>query len=113
MAAMTTVLTHFSDPTENSRKSTLSGHTASKPYLCIEKRRVAEGNQTMAEQSFKVVKATDNADGDTLQNKISVEVIARYPIDGTYTDVTAALAVAQDIIDGDEFANSVATLEWL
>jgi hypothetical protein len=44
MAAMTTVLTEFSN-NGNSRTSTLSGHSATSPKLLIEKRRVPEGNQ--------------------------------------------------------------------
>ena len=50
MAAMTTVLTDFSQ-SGNSRTRTTSGHTAVKPKLVIEKRRVPEGNQTMVEYS--------------------------------------------------------------
>jgi hypothetical protein len=112
MAGMTTVLTEFSS-LGNSRTSTLTGHTASKPKLVIEKRRVPEGNQTMAEYSFKTIEATTDADGDVLSNKVSIETIVRYPIDGTSTDVDAALAVHRDITAGDEFANSVSTQEWL
>jgi hypothetical protein len=112
MAGMTTVLTEFAN-NGNSRTSTLSGHTALVPSLVIEKRRVPDAKQTMAEYSFKVVQATADADGAVLQNKVSFEIIARYPILGTSTDVDAALAVARDILAGDEFANSVDTQEWL
>lgn len=112
MAAMTTALTEFSTM-GNSRTSTLTGHTATKPYLVIEKRRVPEGNQTMAEYSCKVVKATVDGDGDVLSNKVSFEFVVRYPVLGLSTDVTAALAVIRDVIAGDELANSVDTQEWL
>ena len=112
MAAMTTVLTEFSN-SGNSRTSTLSGHTAVSPRLVIEKRRVPEGNQTMVEYSCKVVYATEDADGEVLSNKVSFDLVTRYPVLGLSTDVTAALAIIADIVSGDEFANSVSTQEWL
>lgn len=112
MAAMTTVLTEFSN-NGNSRTSTITGHTAIKPKLVIEKRRVPEGNQTMAEWSGKVVFATTDAAGLVLSNKVSFEVIVRYPTLGTASDTTAALAIIRDIVASDDFANSVSTQGWL
>lgn len=112
MASMTTVLTEFSN-NGNSRTSTTSGHTASKPKLVIEKRKVAEGNSQMAEYSVKVVHATQDADAVILSNKVSFECVVRYPLLGQSTDVTAALAIIRDIVASDEFANSVSTQEWL
>jgi hypothetical protein len=112
MAGMTTVLTEFAN-NGNSRTSTLSGHTALEPKLVIEKRRVPDAKQTMAEFSFKVVEATTDADGVVLSNKVSFEGIARYPVLGTSSDTDAALAVFRDIVMGDEFANSISTQEWL
>jgi len=112
MAAMTTVLTEFSN-SGNSRTSTLVGHTAIKPKLVIEKRRVPEGNQTMIEYSAKVIIATEDVNGAILPNKVSLEVIGRYPSNGISTDVAAALAFLVDIVGGDEFANSLSTQEWL
>lgn len=109
---MTTVLTEFAN-NGNSRTSTLTGHTAAKPKLVIEKRRVPEGNQTMIEYGAKLVIATEDDDGLVLQNKVSFEVVCRYPVLGQSTDVTAALAILADVISGDEFANSVSTQEWL
>lgn len=112
MAAMTTVLTEFSN-SGNSRTSTTSGHTASKPKLVIEKRRVPEGNQTMVEYSCKVVHATVDGDGAVLSQKVSFEAVIRYPLAGLAADITAAEAIFRDVIAGDEFANSVDTQEWL
>jgi hypothetical protein len=79
----------------------------------IEKRRVPEGNQTMIEYSFKLVRATVDADGAVLSNKVTMESIVRYPVLGASADVTAALATFADIVSGDEFANSISTQEWL
>lgn len=112
MAAMTTVLTEFSQ-NGNSRTCSLTGHTASQPKLLIEKRRVPEGSITMAEYSFKVVEATLDADGNVLSNKISFESVVRYPILGQASDIAAALAIFVDVVSGDEFANSITTQEWL
>lgn len=112
MAAMTTALTEFSQ-TGNARTCTISGHSAVKPKLVIERRRVPEGNQTTIEYAFKVVEATEDVDGAVLNQKVSFEALVRHPIQGTASDVTAALAVFRDIIAGDEFGNSVTTQEWL
>lgn len=112
MAAMTTVLTEFSS-NGNSRTSTYSGHTAIMPKLVIEKRKVPEGNQTMAEYSFKTIEATTDADGAVLPQKVSIETIVRYPILGDADEITSALAVHRDVIAGDEFGNSVSTLNFL
>lgn len=112
MAAMTTVLTEFSQ-SGNSRTTTTTGHSAVEPKLVIEKRRVPEGNQTMVEYSAKVVHSTEDSDGEVLPQKVSFECVVRYPVLGLSTDVDAALAVFRDIIAGDEFGNSTSTQEWL
>jgi len=112
MAAMTTVLTEFAN-NGNSKTSTTSGHTASKPKLVIEKRRVPEGNQTVVEWSFKVVQATVDAADEILAQKVSFEASVRHPLLGDAGDVAAALVIFRDIIAGDEFGNSVTTQEWL
>jgi len=112
MAAMTTVLTEFST-NGNSRTSTLSGHTAIKPKILIEKRKVPESQNGSVEYSVKGVYATEDADSLALTQKVSFECIVRYPTLGQSTDVTALLAVFRDVIAGDEFSNSVTTQEWL
>lgn len=112
MTAMTTVLTEFSTM-GNSRTSTITGHTALAPKLVIEKRRVPEGNQVVAEYSAKVVRSTADAEGLVLSNKVSMEVIVRYPIQGNPDDVAAALVTLRDIVAGDEFGSSVTTQGWL
>lgn len=112
MAGMTTVLTEFSQM-GNSRTSTVAGHVATSPRLVIEKRRVPEGNQTIVEYNCKIVYATVDGDGAVLSNKISFEACVRYPVLGQADDLAAALVIFADVIAGDEFANSVATQEWL
>lgn len=112
MAAMTTVLTEFAN-NGNSRTSTTSGHTAAKPKLVIEKRRVPEGTQTVSEYSAKVVHACVDAGGAVLSTKVSFEAIVRFPIACVAGDITAALTIFKDIVASDDFANSVNTQGWL
>jgi hypothetical protein len=114
MAAMTTALTDYTHSSNgNSRTFTLSGHTALKPKIVIQKRKTLEGNNTMAEASFAVIMATEDVDGVVLSQKPSVELKVRYPANGTYSDVTAAHAVALDILGGDEWGVVMASLGWL
>lgn len=112
MAAMTTVLTEFSN-NGNSRTSTLSSHTVLKPCLVIEKRKVPASNIAIGESSIKVLLATEDADGNILASKVSFEVIVRQPVNGQSAEVTSGLATFRDIVAGDEIANTVTTQEWL
>lgn len=112
MAGMTTVLTPFSD-NGNARTSTVPTHTAIKPKLVIEKRRVPEGNQIVSEYTAKVVYATVDAAGLVLSNKVSFEATVRYPVAGLAADISAALVVFRDMIASDDFTNSVNTQGWL
>jgi len=112
MAGMTSVLTKFSEQ-GNSKTSSTSTNTAVKPRLVIEKRKTASPVAPVAEYSARVLHATENSDGVILGQKVSFEVIVRYPIMGDNADVTAALAIFRDIVAGDEFGNSIATLEFL
>lgn len=112
MAGMNTVLTTFSNE-KDKRTSTFTGHATTDPHLVIETRKVPSGNQTMAEYKAKVVQATVDANSEVLQNKVSFEVVVRYPVDGNATDISEALGTFRDIIAGDEFAASVTTQKWL
>lgn len=112
MAAMTTVLTEFSD-NGNSRTYSLSGHTFSKPKLVIQKRKVPSSETGVAEDSVKVVYGTEDSNGDLISSKIAMEVIIRRPANGISTDVDAALVVLRDIVAGDEFATMIDTQDYL
>lgn len=112
MAAMTTALTEFAD-NGNSRTYTTAGHTASKPKLVIQKRRVAEGNQVVQETSVAVVHATTDPDGQVLPQKVAGTLLFRSPINGDAADVTAVLTILRDICAGDEYGNTVTTQEHL
>lgn len=103
MAAMTITLTEFSDK-ENSRTYTLTSHTAVKPALVIQKRRVPSGNATMARDTISIIRGTVDADGAALPQKSSMSVSVDRPIDGADADVTSNLADLRDIVASDEFA---------
>jgi hypothetical protein len=112
MAAMSTVVTEFAD-NGNSRTYFYTGHTALKPKLVIQKRKVPSGKQVMLEDSVKNVVATTDPLSVIMAEKISFEVIVRRPTLALAADVTAALATIRDIVAGDEFAAMVTTQGWL
>lgn len=112
MAGQTTVLTEFSD-NGNSRTSTLPDHTTLKPRLVIQKRKVPTNQAQSAEMTISVIYATTDVEGAVLAPKVAFDVTVRYPASGQAADVSAALAVFRDIVQGDEFAASVSTQNWL
>lgn len=112
MAAMSTVLT-MTEVTGGKFTYTTSGHTALKPKIVIGNHKVPTGNQTMAEFSLGVLHATTDAAGAVLREKAGITVVARQPINGQATDMTAVLAIVKDIVNSDEFAASVSTLKPL
>lgn len=112
MAAMTTALTEFSD-NGNSRKYSLAGHTAAKPRLLIQKRKEASGNATVAENTFEIVYATVDGDGNVLPSNILYVLTQRFPIAGQSTDDAAARAILIDMVGSDEFAASCQSQNWL
>lgn len=112
MAAMSTALTEYAN-NGDSRTSTTSGHTVSKPKLVIERRRVPTGNQVVHEYQFRISQATVDADGLPIPQRVSFTGKLDFPINGETAIRDAVLAMARDIVAGDEFGNSVATGEWL
>lgn len=112
MAAMTTVLTEFSD-NGNSRTYSTAGTLVSMPKLVIQKRRVPSGNETVQENSVEVVHGTKDSDGSILPSKVSFKVVCRYPKDSTNTEIDAAFAIIKDILNGDEYASTIYTQNWL
>lgn len=112
MAAMSTALTEFAD-NGDSRTYTTASHTAVKPKLVIQKRRVPTGNQVILEDTISVIHATEDADALILSQKVVMTLTVRRPINGTSTDVDAALVIFRDIIAGDELTNTVNTQEYL
>lgn len=112
MAAMTTVLKEFTD-NGNSRTYSQATHTAVKPHLVLQKRKVPSGNQTVLEDTITVLAATEDSDGAVLPSRILYTASVRRPVDGTAADVTSMLAVFRDIVASDEFANMIDKQEWV
>lgn len=116
MAALATTLTEFSD-NGDSRTYTTSGHTATKPKLVLEKRKVPVGNQTMAEFTCTVVHGVDDADGAVMPQRVSLSAAARYPVDADPTDlateIAAAFVILQDIVQSDEFEAAITSQNWV
>lgn len=112
MTALSAALTEFST-NGDSRTYTTLGHTVQKAKVVVNKRKVPVGNQTVSEFTVSVVHATETSAGDVLPQKLNFTVSIRQPIDGLSSDRDAALVLIRDIIASDEFANSVATSEFL
>jgi hypothetical protein len=114
MAAMTTVLTEFSDK-DNSRTYTISGHSATRPRLVIQKRTIPGSSTGVAETIIQVLRGTVDSDGAPINAKVLFEAKVRYPINigSTETDIASALATFRDIVAGDEFASTVTTQGYL
>lgn len=114
MPAMATTLTEFST-NGDSRTYTTSGHTASKPRLVIQRRRVPVGNQIMAEVSVAVLQTAIDSDSAPIPEKVSFTVTSRYPITikSGETTVADALAICKDIVGSDEFAAAVTSQNFI
>lgn len=102
MAAMSTTLVEFNNAL-NSKSWYSSTHTAQKPRLVLEKRKVPTGNQTVMEDTITVLHSTVDADGAILPQKVTLTATIRRPSDGAAADMTAALAIFRDIVASDEF----------
>lgn len=113
MAGMTTVLTPFDTGKPNGRTYTLDTHTVAKPRLCVQKRRVPAGNQKVAEDSVFIMSGSEDADGNPIPERSSVEIVVRRSIEADTADLSVVLAAAIDIIASDEFSNTVDTQEYL
>lgn len=112
MASYTTALTEFAS-NGDSRTYTVSGHSVSSPKLVIQKRKVPTGNQIMAESNVSVVYGTVDAAGEVLPQKVLMTFGVRYPVSSTGTAITAALAVARDLMASDEWTAIVTSQNFL
>jgi len=114
MAALSATLTHFST-TADSRTWTTSGHTASKPKLVIQKRKVPVGNAKVAETSIAVIQAAIGADDAILPSKVDAMISFRYSteIKSGETTVADSLALIRDVVASDEFAALVLSQNFI
>lgn len=112
MAAMTTVLTEYAN-NGNSITFTTSGHSAVAPKLVLQRRREAGNGRVVAEVEITVLHGTTDVDSNPIAERVAMSVKSRFPITGKTTDRDAVLAILRDIVAGDEFAASVASLNHL
>lgn len=106
MAAMSTALTLLTS-NGNGRKYFYTGHIMAEPRLVIQTFKEAASATSFGEDVMKVVSSTEDANGDLLTGKVSLEAKVRRPANGIAGDVTAALAVFRDIVASDEFTAMV------
>lgn len=112
MASMTTVLTEFA--TEgNSRTYITAGHTALKPYLVLQRRKLATVPLQAAEDQLSVLVATVDAAGEPISTRVMFTATFRRPLEGDSADITAALATFRDLVASDEFTVMVNTQGWV
>lgn len=112
MAAMTTVLSGFQN-NGNKRTFMLVGHTAVKPALVLQQRKVPQGKDTVLEDEISVLLSTVNADGERLPNRVMYSIKFRRPIDGVVGERTSALSILRDILNGDEILDVIDKQAWL
>lgn len=112
MAAMSTAL-QLIEISGGKFTYTTSGHTVLKPKVVVGIHKAPTGRQVMSDFTVVVSHATEDADGAVLAEKSAITVTARQSIHGQATDMTAVLAIVKDIVNSDEFANSLVTGEPL
>lgn len=112
MAAMTTVLTEFSSD-GNARTYTTVAHTALKPYLVLQRRKVATQAFQAAEDTLSVLVATEDSSGEPIQTRVMFTATVRRPYEADAADITAALATFRDLVASDEFSVMVNTQGWV
>lgn len=103
MAAMTTTLVQFSDK-ENSRLWTAPSHTAQKPKYVKQRRRLANGNQTVLEDWVTVSFGAEDSDGTVLDTPSMIEIHYRRDKRAIAADNTAVLTLAREFLASDEAA---------
>lgn len=112
MTAMSTSVTEFAD-NGNSRSYTLTGHTAMKPRMILQRRKVATQEGALAEDQVSVLYGTTDAANAPMRSRVMFTATFRRPVGCASADITAALAVFRDVIAGDEFGATVNTQNWL
>lgn len=113
MASFTTALEEFSTLGDSKTNIETATHTASKPRLVIQRRKTPTGSTANLESTISVVHATEDADGNVLSQKVTLQAVIRYPKNGDYADVTAALVVFRDLVQSDEFSDTAEKQTWL
>lgn len=106
MATIAIPLVEFND-VDNKRTYSLATHSATKPSLLIQTRKVPSAAKTVAETGLQVVQATFNAVSEPLVQKINLALTVRYPIDGVTADLDLAIANFRALVISDEFVTAI------
>lgn len=112
---MPTIATELKSFAENGNVKTYTApqHSVAEPRLVIQKRSIAASIASVAGTTLKVVFGTSDAAGAPIQQRISLETVARVPVSGSESDVDAAIAVFRDIVASDEFVIAVKQQLWV
>lgn len=112
MAVIATKLTEFAD-NGNSRTMTAPGHTALKPFIVIQKRKIAQNANSVPEDSIDVIAGTTDTEGSILAQKVAFSVTVKRPVQGQAADVSTAKALFREIVASDEFDSLVNGQLWI
>lgn len=105
MAAMSTVLELQARQGHSSTYLVPATHTAVKPNVVLQRRKVPTASQRVLEDTIVVSDATEDANGVILDSRVSLTVVMRRDKNSISADRAAALTRFRDIVAGDEFAN--------
>lgn len=106
MASFTTPLEMYSS-NGDSVTYILNDHTAQKPSLVIQSRKVANSASGNIETRVAVVRGTLDSEGALIPSRAMIDISGKYPKHGDFADVQACLATAIDLISSDEFLEAL------
>jgi hypothetical protein len=104
MAAMLTTLMDYQN-FGNSYSWRVTGHTTQKPKLVLQRRKLPTNTATgVQEDSFSVLMATVDVDGNVIASKTLFTATVRQPLNAAdATELNAAAVIFRDIVASDEF----------
>lgn len=106
MATIAIPLVEFND-VDNKRTYSLATHSATKPSLLIQSRKVASASKSTSETTLQVVQATVDPLAIPLAQKISLSAVIRYPNNGANADLDLAIANFRAVVISDEFVSAI------
>lgn len=112
MAALALALIEFSEE-KNKRTYTLASHTATKPALLIQSKKVPQNGSALLGTDFKIVRASVDALGVPTSSKISLSFNGTYPVNCVIADIDAAIADFRAVVASDEFVTLVKAQTWV
>jgi hypothetical protein len=109
---MTTALEEFTT-NGNSKTYVAPAHTVVKPRVVVQKRKVPVEPGNVAEDTINVVFGTEDADGAPLASKVSFNLTYKRHRDALAADVAAAKSLFLEIVNSDEFSDTMAGQTFL